>query len=227
MQQLTDTLPDGRGARHLVVCLPGAYDRPQAFFDEGFVAALRARHLAADVIALDSHLGYFENATIAERVVEDVLQAARARGCERIWLVGISLGGLGAMLSAERFAGVDGIVAIAPYVGTREAVAEVRRAGGFDRWQPTPDTRANAWEQRLFAWLGRVAARDPALPRIVLAYGRDDRFADSLALVAQAVGPQATLTLEGGHDWPTWRALWQRVLDAHAGELAPTLAPAA
>jgi enterochelin esterase-like enzyme len=48
---------------------------------------------------------------------------------------------------------------------------------------------------------------------LYLGYGREDRFAQGLDLMAQALPPAAVQVIEGGHDWSTWSVLWERFLD--------------
>lgn len=224
MKQIDDRLENGRGSEHLVVFLPGAYDEPQDFIRFGFIEELRQRRLAADAIVIDSHLGYFNDFSIAERIRDDVLEPARTRGYRSIWMVGISLGGLGSLLTAERYPGITGIVALAPYVGTRAAFEEVRRAGGLLQWRREGSTATNEWERRLLGWLGK--GRDgsgSAGADLILGYGQEDRFADTLSEVAKVIEPSRVFVRPGGHDWDTWRALWRQVLDVHAAVLAPSL----
>lgn len=238
MQRITDRLPGERPA-HLIVFLPGAYDGPGDFFVQGFVDEVRARRLAVDIVALDAHLGYFNNSTIAECLVDEVLRTARADGYRSIWLVGISLGGLGALLTADRYGGVDGVVSLAPYVGTRDALAEVRAAGGFDAWRRrrlaggagtigASAARMTEWEASLYEFVADYPRGFADRPRWILAYGRQDRFASSIDMIAEAVAPAPVITTEGGHDWSTWRRLWREVLDRHGHWIAPvsTDAPA-
>lgn len=224
MEQIIDQLPQGQGQRHLVVFLPGVYDDPQDFIRYGFIAALRRRRLAADVIAIDSHLGYFNDYSIAERMRDDVLTPAKDKGYQKIWLVGISLGGFGSLLTLERYSGISGIVALAPFIATPDAIAEVRRSGGLRQWRSDTSTATNEWERRLLAYLARYDPKGPAAVPIILGYGLQDRFAESLAEVVKVLEPNRVLTQAGGHEWTTWSALWNKVLDRFAAEMAPTLA---
>ena len=164
MKRITDTLPDSRGARHLIAFLPGAWDVAEDFQRFGFVSQVRGRGLAADIVAVDSHVGYFNNGSIAERVRDEVVVPAREAGYRSIWLVGISLGGLGSMLYASRHPGVDGIVALAPYLATRDVIAEVRHAGGLAAWAQTSEPAAGDWERRLLKWLPRLSRQAPPPP---------------------------------------------------------------
>jgi pimeloyl-ACP methyl ester carboxylesterase len=113
----------------LIVFLPGRGSLPSEFEREGFLQELKVQRIAADAILADAHLGYYNNRSIVERLEADVLAPARAQGYKSIWLVGISLGGFGALIHEDmRPGGVAGIVLLAPYLGEgeRSPAAEVR-----------------------------------------------------------------------------------------------------
>ena len=89
-----DTAPGEAAQRILLVMLPGARDTPQDLVRHGFVRAVRERGLPVDVIAADAHTDYYIEQQVIERLAADIVTPARARGYSRIWLMGISLGGL-------------------------------------------------------------------------------------------------------------------------------------
>jgi len=104
--------------RCLVVFLPGRGDTPEHFVRNGFPEDLQRAGSRCAMRAVDSHLGYFFEKTIVDRLREDVIAPARARGFKEIWLVGISLGGFGSLLYEKEHPGeIAGIVAIAPFLG--------------------------------------------------------------------------------------------------------------
>ena len=108
----------GAAAGDLVIFLPGRGDRAEDFAERGLLAAARQAGLEADVLAVDAHLAYYYKRVVTERLWADVVLPARARGYHRLWVVGISLGGLGAIsLAQEHPDAVAGILAIAPYLG--------------------------------------------------------------------------------------------------------------
>lgn len=198
----------------LVVMLPGAYSRPPEFVEAGFPQALAERGLAADVCIADAHLGYYSDRSIVRRLREEIVQPARAQGYRRIWLVGISLGGFGALGYAVRHgAEIDGVLALAPYLGPRRLMQEINEAGGVAAWRAAglADSAAGAADELdreiWRAYSGPAAAR-PA-PALYLGYGREDRFADAHRHFAELLPPARVSTAAGGHDWPAWRALWQ------------------
>lgn len=202
--------------RTLLVMLPGSYSLPEEFRSEGFVRIARDRHLAADLLLVDAHVGYYRERSIVERLADDVVRPARARGYRQVWLVGISIGAVGAMLYADQHPGeVDGVVLIAPYLGTPLTGDEIRRAGGLARW-PAPEAAPGDLDTTLWRWLqARTAApADPARLPLYLGYGEHDRFLANDEVLRAALPADAVFTAPGGHDWPAWRPVWDRIAAA-------------
>ena len=203
----------------LVAFLPGVFTRPREFVANGLVALLRERHIAADALLVDAHLGYYSEHSIVERLQSDVIAPARAAGYAQVWLVGVSLGGYGALIHSAAYrhdpAGrVDGIVAIAPYPGDDRVVASIDDAGGLAKWPaPARSLPPNAFDVTLWRWLQGYATGQPR-PPLYLGYGLGDRFASSSGLLAAALPASHVVTVPGGHDWPVWQAIWQRLLPA-------------
>jgi pimeloyl-ACP methyl ester carboxylesterase len=204
----------------LLVMLPGAYSSLDEFAREGFIDAVRQRGIAADVLRADAHLGYYDaRGSVVRRLHEDVVVPARARGYRSIWIVGISVGGLGGMLYArERPGELAGLVVIAPYLGERATATEIDNAGGLARWQaptgPLDLAQRESRDPALWRWLQGYAARPaaPDRPALYLGYGTSDRFAFSHRLLAAALPGERVATTAGGHDWPEWRRLWHGLL---------------
>ncbi len=104
----------------------------------GFIDAVKQTGWPADLVLVDAHYGYYANRTILDRLHADIFESAKALGYRDRWLVGISLGGFGALLYASRHAlEVTGVVAIAPYLGGSAMGQEIVRAGGVGSWTPT------------------------------------------------------------------------------------------
>jgi pimeloyl-ACP methyl ester carboxylesterase len=201
----------GGGATALLVLLPGVHSRPQEFVEAGFVEAVRLRGIAADIAIADAHVGYYEDRSVIRRLRDDVIAPARRAGYQQIWLVGISLGGFGALGYAVRQPGeVDGIVALAPYLGQRSLMQELNASGGPARWSTSPHPQAeDDLEREIWTWL---ATRPTPVP-VYLGAGASDRFADAHRLMATLLPPDRLSSLPGGHDWPVWQALWSAWLD--------------
>jgi len=202
----------------LLVFLPGAFLDPDEFEREGFVSAVRERDLAADVMLVEADVSYYYDQTFIDRLHSDVVAPQRACGYASIWLVGISIGGFGALIHELARPGcIDGIVALAPYLGRRPVGAEIHKAGGLRAWKaptgPLPDEEV---DRKLWPWLQQYAdarAASQKLPPLYLGFGLADRFAANHRLLADALPTGHVFTTEGGHDWPQWSKLWRKVLD--------------
>jgi hypothetical protein len=194
----------------LVVMLPGAYSVPQDFIDQGFITALRAKGFAVDVALADAHLGYVENGTLLLRLHDDVIVPAQRQGYQRIWLVGISLGGLASLgLLMRQAEAIEGVLAIAPYVGRPALLQQVAAAGGAKQFANASRTDDDL-EAELWRWLGRADAA--LLSKLYLYTGSDDRLIKGQRWVEALLEADHVLELPGGHDWPVWKALWSRWL---------------
>lgn len=200
-------------ARELMVLLPGIGDVLEDFEFNRFVADVQACASPADIVAVDLHAGYYFQSCVLERLDENVIRPAQACGYERISLIGISLGGFGALHYARaRTADIHGLVLLAPYLGEKPLVDEIADAGGVARWQPER-TLADDPARDVWAWLREcVRTRRSTMPEIHLAFGDRDCFASANALLADVLPPNHVFRTRGGHDWRTWRVLWKMFL---------------
>jgi pimeloyl-ACP methyl ester carboxylesterase len=216
-----------RGAGTLLVMLPGAYSRVSEFVDEGMIDAARAAGVDAAIDIVDAHLGYFVERSVLERLREDIVRPAREQGVRQVWLLGISLGGLGALgYAVTRPREVDGVVALAPYLGTRMLLKEIEAAGGARAWAASPQTQSaivqsEELEIERKLWQALAAPTPASLPPIWLGYGDGDRFAPAHRLLAPTLPPQRVNHVPGGHDWAAWRTLWQQWLALGVLRAAP------
>jgi hypothetical protein len=205
--------PSGEKQRPtLLVFLPGRHDKSAVFAEEGFISAVRARGIEADMIGVDAHIGYYLEKQLLKRLKDDVIAPARRQGYRNIWLVGISLGGFGALwYDIENPGELAGLVALSPYLGEPEVVAEVARAGGLKVWRPDgkgePDDQHRIWQG-----LKSYENAGKSLKRLYLGYGENDKFATPDGMLAELLPPEQVFITEGGHLWPVWRALWDEIL---------------
>lgn len=202
------TVRHQRGAENLLVLLPGACMTPEHYADNGFFTAVDQRELKLDLLAVDLGLDAVSSGDAIPAVVEQILTPARA-DYARVWLGGISLGGLLSLcLNADHPGAIDGLCLIAPYPGSRLTTNAINRAGGLDAWQATAAEMTDA-EFRAYHWLKAPPADFP----VFSGHGIDDRFVPGMQAIAERFPTAARHSVPGGHDWPAWRVLWEHFLD--------------
>ena len=201
----------GRVAATRMIWLPGAYDAPEDFLAAGFDAEVQKRGIDLDLEFVPLQLAHVGDRTTLETLRRDVVAPARAHGCRTIWLAGISLGGFIALdYAAGLAADWDGLCLLAPYLGNRLLTAEIAGAGGIADWRPDPLAESDE-ERRI--WCFVQALRTERRP-VYMGFGAQDRFAQAHEIMASALPPHAVQVVTGGHDWPTWTALWTQFLDS-------------
>ncbi len=200
----------GRVASQRVLLLPPAYSQPEDFLREGFLEAVRVRGLDLDLVLIEPALQSVTDRGVLAELARQ-LAAARAAGCTALWLGGISLGAYIALACAvDHSRELDGLVLLAPYLGSHLVTGEIERAGGLARWDPgslrDEDEERHVWrfiQQQLHG----------PLP-IHLGLGSEDRFGERHRTLATALAASNVDVAPGGHEWPVWRTLWERFLDA-------------
>ncbi len=196
-------------AQTLVVMLPGAGDRVGAYDEHGFVDSMRHSGMSVDMLEVDAHYGYYKSRTLLERMEYDVLAPNRDK-YEEIWLVGISMGGLGALLTAWTYPDdVDGLILMAPYLGRRKTLEQIGHAGGLVAWEPPAEVDDAEWDVEIWRMLKRISEADGAdNPELYLLYGEDDFGVRAHDMLAAALPAERVRTIAGGHAWTTWTTLW-------------------
>ncbi len=209
MRTIIHTADPRSGSPLVIALLSGTYSEPEDFVREGFPAAARANGIGAEVVMAEVRAAWFADGTIVERIREHVVAPALERGRTRIWLAGISLGGLAALSYAARHeSDIEGILLISPYPATRDVLREMDAAGGLGRWKPVIPPEGDLERE---AWLWLAASRG-GRPPVHCYFASGDRFATGQRRMAEAVAPERVRELPGGHDWAAWRALWTEFL---------------
>jgi enterochelin esterase-like enzyme len=189
--------------------LPPAYAGPSDFVSHGFVQAVRERSLDVDLVFAEFQLQQLIDRSVFGQLREEIILPARSLGCA-VWMGGISLGGYVALCCAEQHPGeLAGLCLFAPYLGSHLITGEIERAGALEDWRP--ELAENDDERRLWRFIDTLRGGTLA---VHLGLGREDRFARRHRLMAAALPPASVDIVSGGHDWPTWRGLWARFLDA-------------
>lgn len=218
MRYLADYAVPEKTADTLVIMLPGAYQQPEDFVQEGFVAAVRERELPMDIIMAELSFVHIADSSALSDLHTSLIFPAQAAGYRQIWLTGISIGGYVAMTYADRYPGLlTGLLLLAPYPGNRMTTGEISLAGGVHAWEPITLPAADS-ELRNWYWLKTQAADI----QVNLGYGAQDRFADSHALMAAVLPAEQVDIVAGDHEWPVWLQLWQNFLDRQFLDLQPS-----
>lgn len=211
-------LPANASAQRLVVVLPGRADDLQSLRSSGIAGAIQSQWPDADVVLTGLALGYYFNGNATRRLHDEILSPARARGYREIWLLGASLGGMGALMYDHEHPGdVDGIVLLAPYLGEAPLLDQIRATGGLDNWDAGPvpavidqdNFQRELW-RHLQSW-----QRDPRKAgNVWLAYGNRDRLRSSMPLLVPLLPPSHVFVREGGHAWKVWTPATREILAA-------------
>lgn len=189
----------------LIVLLPGLKDRAAVFEQEGFIDLIRKHELPVDIVAADAHTGYYVRGTLVRRLHEDVILPAKKHGYKHIILVGVSMGGYGALRYAKAHPNeISTVVLLAPFLGLGPFMKELAEAGDED----FEDT----WR-----WLAKYpGGAGDGYPRILLGYGNEDVFAKTDSTLAEHLRKEDVFTQLGAHLWGTWRGLFDKMLTSLA-----------
>lgn len=213
----TVTLAAPQQAQRLVVVLPGRGDDLEDLRRSGIAQAVQSAWPDADVVLTGLALGWYLEGVADQRLHDEVIAPARKRGYRQVWLVGASLGGMGAILYDRAYPGeVAGMVLLAPYLGENDTVEKVAAAGGVARWQPPPAPAAltgDNFQEELWRHVQGWSRRPASARNVWLAYGNEDRFATADAMLGTALPPGHVLVREGGHDWDVWSPATREVLE--------------
>lgn len=195
-------------SKTLVVMLPGRGDRADVFIREGFEQA-GLQH-GFDTVAVDAHLGYYMRRSLLERLHDDVITPAKAAGYENIWMLGISMGGLGTLLYASEYPEeVAGVILLAPFLGDRSAIETIVEAGPLEDWDGQGEGLKD-YEIMVWSYIRDARTGGGSTP-LVLGYGLSDGMAEGFDKLIDFMNPSSVYTLEGGHKWTTWRPLWDQI----------------
>jgi pimeloyl-ACP methyl ester carboxylesterase len=195
----------------LLVLLPGIHDATNEFESHGFMDTMRQSGQHCDLVSVDAHYGYYDARTIVERLRNDVIIPAQQAGYSDIRIVGVSLGGFGALLYANRHSKeVNALVLLAPWLGSEELIDSITAAGGLENWQPTDMVDEQPLQD---VWLQRKmhATMTTDFPGLYLGYGTTDKFREAHTLFASTLPDDHVFTNAGGHNWSSWKQLWEQM----------------
>lgn len=202
--------PVSAGVKELVVMLPGRYSSPAEFVREGMVELMQKKRPGACVVVPDLHLGYYMNRSVEVCLWEELISPAFKDGL-KVTLVGVSMGGLGALIAGLKYPqAVREVFLLAPYLGEPALMEEIAQAGGLALWRPgkveavdKDSSMRLLWVRLQKAWLP-ISRREI---RVAMACGLRDRHRVSNQLFAQNLLTSENYhEVPGGHDWDAWRS---------------------
>ena len=62
----------------------------------------------------------------------------------------------------------------------------------------------------MWKWLQDTTNARSGTP-VILGYGKADDSAETFAVLADALEPSTVYARDGGHEWITWRPLWNEI----------------
>lgn len=203
--------------RTLMVMLPGFGARHTAFEKKGIIDAAREAGLESDIIAVDLTYGYYISNSYDERLRESVFDVYRDQ-YDHIWVLGISMGGMGTLLTTQAFyEDIDGAILLSPFLGRRKTMRALQEVG-IEAWE-APETD-RLWDEELWAWMQDWEARDWNAPPLYLGHGDADLGMRNLKWMADQLPEGRHEITAGGHTWTVWAELTRTFVQDHLLQMA-------
>lgn len=200
--------------KNMVIFLRGRGGSHEDFATEGFVDAVKNRDLLYDIVAPNAHFGYYFGETLVARLKADIIEPARAKGYQKIWLVGASMGGLGALMYSRYYPeDVVGVYIISPFLGYDKIIGEISKSGGARQWDPGAYNPDDDWQRMLWDWLKQHTDKREPKPMIYLGYGTEDTYKKGQMLVEELLPMDHVFKTSGGHTPETMKKLWDMFLE--------------
>ena len=193
----------------LIIFLPGRGDDIESYERAGFIDTLQSSTRPLDSVVVDAHLGYYNDRILVERVGEDIIRTYQALGYDEFIVVGISLGGVGALRLRFDFPElVVGTVLIAPFLGSAATIESIAAAGGLQSWRKRQHDPNDVGEE-IWSWLGAMYdEQNGTIPNTIIAYGENDKFATADNYLAKSIPSANVFKNDGKHKWVAWSPLW-------------------
>lgn len=204
---------DASENKNLLILLRGLGGGSEDFEKHGLIQEIRSRRLPFDISVPDAHFGYYKSRTLEERLKEDVIQPARQKGYQQIWLAGFSMGGLGSLFYLKFFKeDVDGVILVSPFMGWENMLDEIEASGGIHNWKPKRNS--DNWQQLIWEWVKTYIDSPDAYPPIYLGYGTQDGMTGKgPTLLSAAIQKDRVFSIKGRHDYKTFISIWKIHLD--------------
>jgi hypothetical protein len=207
------TYPGTGNGKTLVVLLPTVAGHGKLYEQQGLIDVSRQHGAIVDIMAIDIQPTLYVNKRIVKKMKTRVIDPARARGYEHIYLFGTSLGGHAALIYTMEYPqDIEGLFLVSPYISDLFVTKIITEAGGLRTWDACPPY---AWEYscKLWKWLQKYVSDPEQRASVFLGYGTEDRFIKSCRLLAEVLPQDNVFITPGGHSWHTWHTLWEKMLD--------------
>lgn len=188
----------------LIVLLHGRGGAATNFVKYGAVEQIMDCQPEANILGVHSHFGYYRERIIEERLSEDIIKPARANGARQVWILGVSMGGLGSLVYRQRHPeDLEAVILMAPYLGEWDELGVYVKDPQLARESGDPDF-VEIWDA-----LTSIPVDDPA---ITLAYGESDDNNNQHRWIASLLDDSRVVSGPGGHNWSAWKNLWPEAL---------------
>jgi len=212
----------GTSQKKMIIFLRGRGGSHEDFASDGMINDIVDRKLPYDMVAPNAHFGYYFGKTLTQRLKVDIIEPAKASGYEKFWMVGFSMGGLGALMYTRDYPeDVEGVCLISPFLGYDKIIREISDAGGVRKWQPGEYNPDEDWQRMFWDWLKKGAEGLYPLPVIYLGYGSEDSYVTADELLADLLPRDRVFKTSGSHTPKTMKELWHIFLEK--GVLKPKM----
>ena len=193
------------GNKQLIILLHGLGGSAGNFQKYGVVTQLRDCAPDANILGANSHFGYYRERVIIERLRQDLIEPAFAEGVTEVWFLGVSMGGIGALVYREAYPQeVGGAILMAPYIGEKDKLMAYA--------EDPQNFRETSSSDLLFLW-DSLTASNPPNESITLAFGEQDGSNWQHNWLAQMLPKSQVISMPGGHKWKIWKDLWPQAIE--------------
>ena len=209
-------------AHRLVVMLPGRGDSLQGLTDKGIAGVIQQTWPDADVLLTGLTMPFYQQGRAVQRLHDEVIEPARRKPYQQVWLAGISLGGMGALLYDSAYPDqIDGLLLLSPYLGQDAIHQQIRQAGGLATWQagPPQPLGPDTFEHELWRSLQGWSKRPQRTGSTWIAHGADEPFRQSIELMTPLLPNDHVIMLPGKHNWTLWKPAMRAVLERTKSEV--------
>ncbi len=203
-------------AHRLVVMLPGRSDSLQGLTDTGIAGIIQQSWPDADVLLTGLTMPFYRQGRVAQRLHDEVIEPARRTSYGQVWLAGISLGGMGALLYDSAYPDqIDGLLLLSPYLGEDAIHQQIRQAGGLAAWQagPAQAIGPDTFQHELWRSLQAWSQRPQHTGSTWVAYGADEPFRQPIELMTPLLPADHVIMLPGKHNWKLWKPAMRALLE--------------